>query len=103
MSSSGSGTVPDWVGAHWEHTYSTKRVLENGDKQPELVGGCTAVGMNDRVNQIQAVQCNNEVADVLCQSSAWSWLLLSSAQVLHLTFISLIMYSFVLFQMYAYK
>ena len=78
MSSSGSGTVPDWVGAHWEHTYSTKkRVLENGDKQPELVGGCTAVGMNDRVNQIQAVQCNNDVADVLCQSSTWSWLLSS--------------------------
>ena len=75
INSSGSGTVPDWVRAHWEHTYSTKRVYENSENkednwQPELVGGCTAVGMNDRVNQIQAVQCNNEVADVLCQSSA---------------------------------
>ena len=44
-----------------------KRVYENGDKQPEKVGGCTAVGMNDRVNQIKAVECNTEVADIVCQ------------------------------------
>ena len=74
LNSSGSGAVPDWVTAQWEHTNSSKRKYENGgygndDKQPELVGACTAVGMNDRVYQIKAVHCENEVADIVCQPS----------------------------------
>ena len=33
----------------------------------ETVGYCTAVGMNDRAYQIQAVNCEKEVADIVCQ------------------------------------
>ena len=52
--------MPDWVYSHWKHTHTLYG----------RVGGCTAVGFYDRKNQITAVNCNNEVADVICQPSS---------------------------------
>ena len=71
-----TANIPSWIYDHWKHTYDYKLPGISEKSQPddlpvahtpERVGGCVAVGMNGRLNQLQAVDCNNEVADVVCQ------------------------------------
>ena len=56
-----SGNVPDWVYLHWKHTHD----LYFPDDEDTY--GCTIVGYNDRESQIAAVNCDTEVADIVCQ------------------------------------
>ena len=51
-------TMPDWINDQWEATQDYKRK-----------GDCTIVGLNDRKNQISSVECETEVADIICQPS----------------------------------
>ena len=60
----------------WKETYEYKMTGFSNKGQPddlpvthtpERVGACVAVGMNDRKSQLQAVDCDNEVADIVCQ------------------------------------
>ena len=51
--------MPDWVNKQWEDTQFPN----------ERKGDCTIVGLNNRKNQISAVKCETEVADIICQPS----------------------------------
>ena len=54
--------VPDWVKNQASHT------LNNYTR----TGLCTVVGFYDRKNQITAVNCDTEVADVVCEAKGSS-------------------------------
>ena len=54
--------MPDWVSEQWK-AFTTQ--FPNERKEED----CTIVGLNNRKNQISAVECATEVADIVCQPS----------------------------------
>ena len=57
MDSTATSVVPSWIYNQWKHTHELYK----------RHGGCVAAGVNDRGHQLTAVDCNNEVADTVCQ------------------------------------
>ena len=57
MDSTDTSAVPSWIYNQWKHTHELYK----------RHGGCVAAGVNDRGYQLTAVDCNTEVADIVCQ------------------------------------
>ena len=55
--SEGENNAPNWIYTQWKETW----------QKYHRRGGCTIVGFNDRGYKLSAVECNKEVADIVCQ------------------------------------
>jgi len=58
--------VPTWLFKQWSHSHASYK-LDNTPWDQNRVGGCAIVGLYDSKSLVDAVKCEKEVADILCQ------------------------------------